>query len=92
MKEWSNISLEDLVSKTSKTVVEVLENLRQQDAVPALRGWRDEAFAVRESFASSPDLIVKRAAAVILFGAPAYGIFVNEWTYSRIHAKALPLR
>jgi hypothetical protein len=53
-----------------------------------LRGRRDEPFAVRESFALSPDLIVERAAAVILFGVPAYGVFVNEWIYRYRQVKA----
>jgi len=73
-----------LVSERSKVVEDVLVSLREQDIVPALRGWRDEPFAVRESFASSPELIVERAAAV-LFGVPAYGVFVNGYTCEGDH-------
>jgi 8-oxo-dGTP pyrophosphatase MutT (NUDIX family) len=68
-----------LLSRRSEAIREVLETLRDTDAVPALRGWRDEAFSVRESFHSPPKLIVERAAAVLL-GVPAYGVFVNGYT------------
>ena len=68
-----------LVSKRSEALAEVLETMRKADSIPALRGWRDEAFSVRESFHAPPKLIVERAAAV-LFGVPAYGVFVNGYT------------
>ena len=68
-----------LVSYRSDAVRGALEEMRDRDMVPALRGWRDEPFAVRETFHSEPELIVERAAAV-LFGAPAYGVFVNGYT------------
>ncbi len=68
-----------LVTKRSKALQEVLESIREKDSIPALRGWRDEDFAVRESFHAPPKLIVERAAAV-LFGVPAYGVFVNGYT------------
>ena len=47
--------------------------------VPALRGWRDELFAVREGFHTPPQLLIERAAAV-LFGVSAYGVFLNGYT------------
>uniref|UniRef100_A0A7S4RAB1 Nudix hydrolase domain-containing protein n=1 Tax=Ditylum brightwellii TaxID=49249 RepID=A0A7S4RAB1_9STRA len=68
-----------LLSHRSEAVRDVLESMKTKDVVPALRGWRNEPFAVRESFHSSPELIVERAAAV-LFGVPAYGVFVNGYT------------
>jgi len=83
--EWSDDNEDDedysslLVSKRSEAVNEVLESMRAKDDVPALRGWRDEPFSVRESFHFPPKLIVERAAAV-LFGVPAYGVFVNGFT------------
>lgn len=77
--EWASLPPEELISKRSEAVEEVLRTLQQEDAVPALRGWRDEPFAVRKSFASATELIVERAAAV-LFGVPAYGVFVNGYT------------
>jgi 8-oxo-dGTP pyrophosphatase MutT (NUDIX family) len=68
-----------LVTKRSEALREVLETMRDDETVPALGGWRNEAFSVRESFHSPPFLIVERAAAV-LFGVPAYGVFVNGYT------------
>ena len=78
-----------LVSKRSEAVREALEIMRAKDVVPALRGWRDEPFAVRESFHSSPKLIVERAAAV-LFGVPAYGVFVNGYTCEEASSSGRP--
>jgi len=75
-KEWNG---QDYVAKRSEAVRQVLEHLRDKDTVPALRGWRNEPFAVRESLQSPPELIVERAAAV-LFGVPAYGVFLNGYT------------
>ena len=74
--EWLT---DDLVEQRSQAVQEVLLDLRSQDVVPALQGWRDEPFAVRESFHATPALIMERAAAV-LFGVPAYGVFLNGYT------------
>ncbi len=68
-----------LLSKRSEALDIVLQTMREDDSVPALRGWRDETFSVRESFHSPPRLYVERAAAV-LFGVPAYGVFVNGYT------------
>lgn len=76
-KENDNSSF--LLNKRSEALREVLETMRDDESVPALGGWRDEAFSVRESFHSPPLLIVERAAAV-LFGVPAYGVFVNGYT------------
>ncbi len=70
---------ESLVTKRSKALQEVLQAIQAADSIPALRGWRNEEFAVRESFHATPKLIVERAAAV-LFGVPAYGVFVNGYT------------
>jgi len=67
------------LEERSKAVTEVICDLRAEGSVPMLDGWRDEAFAVRTSFFASPSLVVERAAAG-LFGAPAYGVFVNCYT------------
>lgn len=67
------------VDARSAVVKEVLEDLRAKGSVPMLRGWRDEAFAVRTSFFAPTLLRVERAAAG-LFGAPAYGSFVTGYT------------
>ncbi len=67
-----------LLSKRSEALQKVLQTMREADSIPALRGWRDETFSVRESFHADPLLYVERAAAV-LFGVPAYGVFVNGY-------------
>eukprot|EP00592_Proboscia_alata_P004529 CAMPEP_0194369272 /NCGR_PEP_ID=MMETSP0174-20130528/17553_1 /TAXON_ID=216777 /ORGANISM="Proboscia alata, Strain PI-D3" /LENGTH=384 /DNA_ID=CAMNT_0039146111 /DNA_START=68 /DNA_END=1222 /DNA_ORIENTATION=- len=69
----------DLLATRSQAVQTVLEDLRNRDVVPALRGWRDELFAVREGFHTPPQLLIERAAAV-LFGVSAYGVFLNGYT------------
>eukprot|EP00592_Proboscia_alata_P023971 CAMPEP_0194446466 /NCGR_PEP_ID=MMETSP0176-20130528/128456_1 /TAXON_ID=216777 /ORGANISM="Proboscia alata, Strain PI-D3" /LENGTH=426 /DNA_ID=CAMNT_0039273191 /DNA_START=65 /DNA_END=1345 /DNA_ORIENTATION=+ len=69
----------DLLATRSAAVQTVLEDLRDRDVVPALRGWRDELFAVREGFHTPPQLLIERAAAV-LFGVSAYGVFLNGYT------------
>mmetsp|Transcript_23213 Transcript_23213/g.38435 ORF Transcript_23213/g.38435 Transcript_23213/m.38435 type:complete len:379 (-) Transcript_23213:311-1447(-) len=79
--EWQELSHDTRVFCRSRVVQEVLESLR--DEVPALAGWRDEPFAVRQDFYSPPELIIERAAGV-LFGAPAYGVFLNGYTCESI--------
>jgi 8-oxo-dGTP pyrophosphatase MutT (NUDIX family) len=70
---------EDIIERRSRSVDHVLREIRSQNLIPALNGWRDEAFAVRESFHAKPSLILERAASV-LFGVPAYGVFLNAYT------------
>ena len=79
--DWctSAVTNSNLVDLRSQAVNEILLDLRQQNTIPALQGWRDELFAVRESFHASPALFIERAAAV-LFGVPAYGVFLNGYT------------
>lgn len=67
---------DDLVAARSQAVASVLEDLRGEGVVPELAGWRNESFAVRTSFYGSPSLLIERAAAP-LFGATAYGVFLN---------------
>lgn len=79
--EWDDLSHDTRVFCRSRVVQEVLESLRDKEMVPALSGgkWRNEPFAVRQDFYSPPKLIMERAAGV-LFGAPAYGVFLNGYT------------
>lgn len=76
---WDDLSHDTRVFARSRVVQEVLESLRDKDLVPALSGWRNEPFAVRQDFYAPPELIMERAAGV-LFGAPAYGVFLNGYT------------
>ncbi|KAL1511258.1 hypothetical protein AB1Y20_006067 [Prymnesium parvum] len=71
-----------LAGSRSAAVSRVLNALREEGAVPMLRGWRDEAFAVRPSFYAPPRLVVERAAAP-LFGLPSYGCFTNGFVVDR---------
>ena len=57
---------------------DAFDALRAQDAIPMLRGWRDEPFAIRPSFAAPARAVVERAAAPLL-GAPAYGVFCTAY-------------
>lgn len=79
--DWgtSAVPASKLVDLRSQAVNDVLLDLRHKNIIPALQGWRDERFAVRESFHAPPALFVERAAAV-LFGVPAYGVFLNGYT------------
>ena len=62
----------------SAALKEAFDALRAQDAIPMLRGWRDEPFAIRPSFAAPARAVVERAAAPLL-GAPAYGVFCTAY-------------
>ena len=77
--DWCTTTTGDLVDLRSQAVHDVLLHLRHQNIIPALQGWRDERFAVRASFHAPPALFIERAAAV-LFGVPAYGVFLNGYT------------
>jgi Domain of unknown function (DUF4743) len=79
--DWGCTTTTDsnLVDQRSQAVHDVLLDLRHQNHIPALQGWRDERFAVRATFHAPPALFVERAAAV-LFGVPAYGVFLNGYT------------
>ena len=67
---------DELVASRSRAVAAVLSELRSEARIPELEGWRDEDFAVRTSFYGPPSLLIERAAAP-LFGATAYGVFLN---------------
>ena len=62
----------------SAALKDAFDALRKQDAIPMLRGWRDEPFAIRPSFAAPARAVVERAAAPLL-GAPAYGVFCTAY-------------
>ena len=75
LPEWA---ADDLLAHRSAAVGEALSELRAADAVPMLRGWRDETLAIRTSFYAPAALLVERASAP-LFGAAAYGVFLNGY-------------
>ena len=71
----------------SAALKEAFDALRAQDAIPMLRGWRDEPFAIRPSFAAPARAVVERAAAPLL-GAPAYGVFCTAYVQDASGAPA----
>lgn len=64
------------VEARSKAVAKVLGQLRQEQAVPMLQGWRDEGWPVKATFDSPVELVIERAAGP-LFGVRGYGCHVN---------------
>jgi 8-oxo-dGTP pyrophosphatase MutT (NUDIX family) len=70
----------DTPEARSAAVAEVLDTLRAEGLVP---GWRNELYAVAQSFTEPPLLVMERAATV-LFGTLSYGVNLNgfvgrEW-------------
>ncbi|XP_068120416.1 uncharacterized protein [Hyperolius riggenbachi] len=60
----------------TRAVQEVMEDLRNQNAFPCLREWRNEQYDVKAAFSDPPLLTMERAAAPLL-GIPRYGVHVN---------------
>eukprot|EP00434_Breviolum_minutum_P021433 symbB.v1.2.018913.t1/scaffold1524.1/size149785/2 len=60
----------------SEAVASVLQELRNEDKVPMLRGWRDEAWPVKATFHSDPALVIERAAGSF-FGVRGFGCHIN---------------
>lgn len=60
-------------------VNDVLEKLRKEDAVLALRGWRHENYKVSQRFGGETLLEIERAGAG-LFGIISYGVHINGYT------------
>ena len=65
---------------------DAFDALRAQDAIPMLRGWRDEPFAIRPSLARPARAVVERARR--LLGAPAYGVFCTAYVQDASGAPA----
>jgi len=57
----------------------VLEQLRADDVVPSLRGWRHEKYKVSQKFNEEPLMEIERAASG-MFGFLQYGVHVNGFT------------
>lgn len=64
------------VEARSRAVATALEQLRQDGAVPMLKGWRDEPWPVKASFDSPVELVIERAAGPLL-GVRGFGCHVN---------------
>ncbi|XP_045764390.1 uncharacterized protein YJR142W [Maniola jurtina] len=74
-----NPAFRDYQERTSK-VAEVLDSLRKENEICALKGWRDECFEVSTPFHHESLLEMDRSA-VCLFGIRNYGISVNGYLF-----------
>ncbi|XP_028309737.1 thiamine pyrophosphokinase 2 [Gouania willdenowi] len=71
----------DSYSTRSEAVDAVLQNLRQEEPLGCLRGWRDERYSVMPKY-SDPPLMSMERAATSLFGVRRYGVHINGYTVS----------
>ncbi|XP_072181593.1 uncharacterized protein [Diadema setosum] len=91
--QWTNdgihlsSALTTYAERTAK-VADFLQRCRETDAFVALRGWRNENYAVSKSFSDTPLLEMERSA-TSLFGIKQYGVHVNG--YCRHPTKGLCL-
>ncbi|CAG9560342.1 unnamed protein product [Danaus chrysippus] len=74
-----NPAFRNYQERTSK-VAEVLQSLRKENEICALKGWRDECFEVSTPFHHESLLEMDRSA-VCLFGIRNYGISVNGYLF-----------
>ncbi|CAC5414459.1 unnamed protein product [Mytilus coruscus] len=63
----------------SDTVHEVLKDLREQNVLDTLNGWRNETIDIRSSPREDPILKVERSGAC-LFGVIVYSVHINGYT------------
>ncbi|KAK7102106.1 hypothetical protein V1264_020378 [Littorina saxatilis] len=68
-------------NQRTEAVNGVLEKMRDQNDLVALRGWYNEKYKVAKSFSSEDLMLVERAAAP-LFGIVTYGTHINGYTYN----------
>ncbi|XP_037540493.1 thiamin pyrophosphokinase 2 [Nematolebias whitei] len=71
----------DSYQSRSEAVDAVLQDLRQEEAITCLQGWRDERYSVMPGFSHAPLMWMERAA-TSLFGVKRYGVHVNGYTVS----------
>ncbi|CAH0727874.1 unnamed protein product, partial [Brenthis ino] len=74
-----NPAFRDYQERTSK-VAEVLQSLRKENEICALKGWRDECFEVSSPYHYESFLEMDRSA-TCLFGIRNYGISVNGYLF-----------
>ncbi|XP_041976587.1 uncharacterized protein YJR142W [Aricia agestis] len=74
-----NPAFRDYQQRTSK-VAEVLQSLRKENEICALKGWRDECFEVSTPFCHESLLEMDRSA-VCLFGIRNYGVSINGYLF-----------
>ncbi|XP_076841570.1 thiamine pyrophosphokinase 2 [Brachyhypopomus gauderio] len=69
----------DSADRRSGALGAVLEQLRDEDSLTCLRGWRNEKYAVMARYCDSPLMYMERAA-TSLFGVKRYGVHVNGYS------------
>ncbi|XP_059062125.1 uncharacterized protein LOC131854955 [Achroia grisella] len=74
-----NPAFRDYKQRTMR-VAEVLQNLRVENEICALKGWRDECFEVSTPFYHESLLEMDRSA-ICLFGIRNYGVSVTGYLY-----------
>jgi len=76
-----NVTLHDKLNTAdarNSAIERILLDLKSQDVVPALRGWRYECYEIRPSF-SAPVLFKMERSATPLFGVRQYGVHINGY-------------
>ncbi|XP_012943567.1 nudix hydrolase 20, chloroplastic [Aplysia californica] len=66
-------------AERTKAVNDVLEKLRKDDVIGALRGWRHEKYNVSQRYSDEPLMEIERAGSG-LFGFIQYGVHINGYT------------
>ncbi|XP_060074292.1 uncharacterized protein LOC132554015 [Ylistrum balloti] len=77
----SSLAIKDIyktVNERTDAVATVLADLRQKDVFVCLKGWRDELYDVRTTFAEAPLLAIERSSTG-LFGTVQYGVHINGY-------------
>ncbi|XP_030640543.1 thiamine pyrophosphokinase 2 [Chanos chanos] len=70
----------DTYHKRSEAMDLVLQELRRDESLTCLRGWRDEKYSVMPRFCDTPLMHMERAA-TSLFGVKRYGVHVNGYSW-----------
>ncbi|KAM9341963.1 thiamine pyrophosphokinase 2 [Pholidichthys leucotaenia] len=71
----------DTYERRSEAVDAVLQDLRREEGLSCLKGWRDEKYSVMPKFSDRPLMWMERAA-TSLFGVKRYGVHINGYTVS----------
>ncbi|KAM9856116.1 thiamine pyrophosphokinase 2 [Aulostomus maculatus] len=71
----------DSYETRSEAVDNVLKDLRREDSLACLKGWRDEKYSVMARF-SDPPLMWMERSATSLFGVKRYGVHINGYSVS----------
>ncbi|XP_012675552.2 thiamin pyrophosphokinase 2 [Clupea harengus] len=70
----------DSYAKRSEAVDQVLQELRKDESLTCLKGWRNEKYAVMPRFCDTPLMCMERSA-TSLFGVKRYGVHLNGYSW-----------